>query len=152
MKMAISAFVLLMVAMLYRGWQFTRSGTALLAGAGAAAGFVQGASSAGGPPAVAVALSRSGPAQQQRANVIGVVSALNVCALPPFWYYGLFTREVIIISLIIVPLYSGTTWLGTRYFSGRGQHYFRNAALLILAVIGVVTLALAVQDYIGRIA
>lgn len=148
MKMAISLFVLLMVAMLHRGWQLARTGPVMLAGAGAAAGFVQGAASSGGPPAVAVALSRAGPAQQQRANVIGVVSALNVCALPAFWYHGLFTRQVLVISLVILPLYSGATWVGARYFRGGGQRHFRNAALGVLAVVGVVTLALAARDYL----
>ena len=72
MKMAISIFVLVMVVMLYRGWRLPdRPGWALLLGAGAAAGFVQGAASVGGPPAVVVALSRAGTTQRQRANVIG---------------------------------------------------------------------------------
>lgn len=149
MKIAISVFVLAMVAMLHRGWQLTRATPITLAGAGAAAGFIQGASSAGGPPAVAVALSRPGTAQQQRANVIGAVSALNICALAPFWYYGLFTRDVLVLSLVIVPLYTGSTWFGARFFTQRGQRYFRNAALLTLALVGIVTLALALQDYLA---
>ena len=119
MKMAISVFVLVMVVMLHRGWRLPdRPGSALLLGAGAAAGFVQGAASVGGPPAVVAALSRAGTAQRQRANVIGAVSALNICAVVPFWLYGLFTREVIVISLAIIPLYTGATWVGARFFPG----------------------------------
>ena len=38
-------------------------------------------------------------------------------------------------------------WLGAQFFSGSGHRHFRNSALLILAVIGVVTLGLAVRDY-----
>lgn len=150
MKMATSSFVLAMVVMLHRGWRFARHpGPAVPLGAGVAAGFVQGAAGVGGPPAVAAALSRAGTAQQQRANVIGAVTALNICALVPLWRYGLFTREVIVISLAIIPLYAGATWVGARFFSRRGHRYFRNAALLTLAVIGLLTLALAVRDYLN---
>ncbi len=61
MRMVISAFVILMVGILYRGWRLTRHpGPVALAGAGAAAGLVQGSAGVSGPMAVAVALSRSG--------------------------------------------------------------------------------------------
>ena len=150
MRMVISAFVLAMVVILYRGWKLTRRpGLVALAGAGAAAGLVQGSAGVSGPMAVAVALSRPGTAHQQRANVIGKLTALNFCALVPFWYHGLFTQEVIFISLMVVPLYSVSIWLGARFFIERGHRIFRNAALLSLAIIGVTTMALAIQDYLA---
>jgi len=149
-RMAISAFVLAMVVMLYRGWRLRRPlGPAALAGAGAAAGLVQGSVGVSGPMAVLVALARPGTAHQQRANVIGTLTALNFCSLIPFWYYGLFTRDVIVISLVIVPLYSASIWLGARFFDKGGHRHFRNAALLSLAAIGVTTMALAVRDYLA---
>ncbi|NKB56400.1 MAG: TSUP family transporter [Alphaproteobacteria bacterium] len=150
MRMVISAFVLAMVAMLFRGWQLSRPlGPTALAGAGAAAGLVQGSAGVSGPMAVVVALSRPGTAHQQRANVIGTVTALNFCGLAPFWYHGLFTREVILISLMIIPLYSASIWFGARFFTDRGHRHFRNAALLSLAIIGVTTMILAVRDYLA---
>jgi len=79
--------------------------------------------------------------------VIGTLTALNFCALVPFWYHGLFTRDVILISVMIVPLYSFAIWAGARFFTDRGHRYFRNAALASLTVVGVVTMALAVRDY-----
>ena len=91
MKMAIAAFVLLMVAMLWRGWSLSAGGTTGTVAAGAISGFIQGSAGIGGPPAVTVALSRPGTAQQQRANTIGAVSGLNLCAMGPLWYFGLFT-------------------------------------------------------------
>ncbi len=149
MKMAISTFVLAMAVMLYRGWRLTRRPSrAMLLGAGIGAGLVQGSAGVGGPPAVVIALSRPGAPQQQRANVIGAVSALSLCSVPSLWYYGLYTREVIVISLVLFPFYAGTTWLGARFFSGRGHGHFRNAALLTLAVASLVTLSLAIRDYV----
>lgn len=148
MRMVISAFVLVLVLMIYRGWQFTRhTGPVALASAGAAAGLVQGSAGVSGPMAVVVSLSRPGTAFLQRANVIGTVTALNFCGLLPFWYHGLFTLEVVMISLMIIPLYSGAIWLGARFFVEGGHRHFRNAALISLAAIGVITMILAVQDY-----
>lgn len=148
MKISISLFVLAMVVMLYRGWRMAQHpGPAALFAAGAGAGLVQGAAGVGGPPAVAIALSTAGSTQQQRANVIGTVTALSVCTLLPMWYYGLFTRDVIVASLLIFPLYAGSTWVGAQFFTQRGQRHFRNAALCALAAIGIATLALAVRDY-----
>ncbi len=150
MRMVISIAVLAMVIVMYRGWQLKqRLGPTALAGAGAAAGFVQGAAGVSGPMAVVVALSHPGTAHQQRANVIGTVTALNLCNLVPFWYHGLYTLNVIVISLLIVPLYSLAIWLGARFFSERGHQHFRNAALLSLAGIGVTTMALAIKDHLG---
>jgi uncharacterized protein len=147
MKMAISTLVLAMVVMLHRGWRLTAEpGLGVLLGAGATAGLVQGSAGVGGPPVVAVALARPGDPAQQRANVVGVMTAIPLSSLLPLWYFGLFTRSVVVVSLVLIPLYSGATWLGARYFSLGGQRHFRNAALLALAVIGLATFALAVRD------
>ena len=91
--------------------------------------------------------ARPGSAPQQRANVIGAVASLAFCGIPALWYHGLFTKEVIVVSVLIVPPYVFSTWLGARFFSQQGQHIFRAAALWVLAIAGVVTLVLAVRDY-----
>jgi uncharacterized protein len=148
-KIAISIFVLAMLALLYRGWQLSSTvNPGVMIGFGLGAGFVQGAGGVGGPPAVVVALARPGTPQKQRGNVIGAISALSLASLLPLWYHGLFTREVLFMALVFIPLYSGTTWVGARYFAGKGGQHYRKAAMLTLAVIGVVTLGVAVRDYI----
>ncbi len=150
MKMAISVFVLIMVVMMYRGWQFGRGNhPATIIGTGLASGLVQGSAGIGGPLAVSVALSRPGSAQLQRANVIGAVTALTLCAMIPMWYHGFFTRDVIVVGCLIMPPYVFSTWLGQRFFSNQGQHIFRAAALWVLAIMGAVTLGLAVRDYMA---
>jgi uncharacterized membrane protein YfcA len=148
MKMAIAGFVLVMVAMLWRGWALPASaGLAGTIAAGVASGFIQGSSGIGGPPAVAAALARPGSAVQQRANTIGAVSGLNLCALVPLYLFGVFTPAVLVFSLLSIPAYSGGTWLGARYFSIGGQRHYRNAALLLLALTGAVTFVIAASDH-----
>ena len=151
MKIAISTMVLVLVAMLYRGWRFAAgSSVPALMVAGSLTGLVQGSAGVGGPPAVAMALSRPGSAEQQRANVIGVVTALSLCALVPMWYNGLFTAKVIVLSLAIVPIYSATTWFGARYFSAGGTKHYRSSALVFLAFVGLVTLVIALRSYLAE--
>ena len=152
MKIIISLFVLAMVVMLYRDWRprhARKAGFLMLAGA--ASGLIQGASGVGGPPAVAIALSRDGTAQTQRANVIGATTALALCGLLPLWYNGVFTWDVIVLSVVSAPFYMVGTWFGSRAFGQHGSRHFRNAALLSLAVVGGLTLGLAAYEYRGSI-
>ena len=149
MKIAIAVFVLAMVLVLQRSSGLRIGSNRLaFAGAGAVAGWIQGIAGVAGPPTVAIALARGGTVQQQRANVIGAITPLNFCALPPLWWYGLFTREVVLLALLLIPLYSLGTWLGQRYFSEQGQRFYRKAALAALSAIGLLTLAIGVRDYV----
>ena len=150
MKMVISVLVLGMVALLYRGWRFAGDSAVMLFGAGTVVGLIQGAAGVGGPPVVAVALSRPGTPERQRANVIGAVTALAMCSFPALWYHGLFTADVLLLSLVLFAFYGSTTWIGARYFAtGGGRDNYRNAALLALAVIGVITLGMAARDFLA---
>lgn len=117
MKIVISALVIAMVALLVRGWHLdgpVRRG--VLLGAGVAGGLVQGVAGISGPPVVAVALSRAGAPRQQRANVLGVMTAISLASIIPFWYYGLLTAKALWISLLLFPVNFCATWLGSRYF------------------------------------
>ncbi|MGI9477084.1 MAG: sulfite exporter TauE/SafE family protein [Hyphomicrobiaceae bacterium] len=148
MKIIISAIVVLMVGFLAMGWSLKDEVSArVLLLAGTVGGLVQGAAGIGGPPVVAVALSRAGAPERQRGNVLAVMTAISLASLPPLYYFGLFTHHTLVIGLMLLPLYSFATWFGSRYFSGGGRKYFRGAALIVLAVIGLVTLVAALRDY-----
>ncbi len=150
MKIGISIFVLLSVPMLYRQWHFKeRLGLFFVISGGIGAGLIQGCAGVGGPPAVALALSRPTSPQRQRANVIGAVTALSICAIIPLWYHNLFTPKVLILSAFIVPGYVAAAWIGVRCFSTHGHRYFRNAAIFLLAGISLCTLILAIRNYIA---
>lgn len=150
MKLAIAAMVLGMTYLLFCGWRTERAGNPIyLASAGAAAGFIQGMAGVGGPPAVAVALSRPGAADQQRANVIGSITGLNLCTIIPLYLYGLFTPTVILLSVMIFPIYSCAAWLGARFFGGKGAAHYRNAALAALAATSLITLIFSAKDLFG---
>lgn len=146
MKIGMSIFILFMVLLVWRGWQINGEYISIIS-TGLLAGLVQGSAGIGGPLAVALALARGGNLTRQRANVIGAILSLTACGIPAMCYYNLYTLEVIIVSTVIVPLYVLATWLGARIFSQHGQYIFRITALWVLAIMGIVTLVIAIQDY-----
>lgn len=149
MKIAISGLVLAMVAMLARGWRLGgHVSMPVLLSAGMAGGVIQGAAGIGGPPVVAIALSRPGPAVQQRGNVLALMTAISLSSLLPQLYFGLFTRPAILLGLFLLPFYGAAILLGSRYFAAGGQKHFRRAALATLAAVGIATLLASVRDYL----
>jgi len=146
LRIAIAIGVLAMAALLHWGWRIRRRpGAPALAAVGAAAGLIQGVAGIGGPPAVAMALARAGDAQAQRANVIAAVTALALSTVIPLWRLGLFTADVLWLSLLFVPLHSGAALLGARFFDTGGQRHFRQAALVTLVAVGLFTLVAAIR-------
>lgn len=150
MKIVISSLVIIMVAMLARGWRLEHAvGRHVLIGAGVAGGLIQGVAGIGGPPVVAVALSRAGSPTQQRGNVLALMTAVSISALIPLWYFGLFTQRAIVTGLLLLPIYGGSILLGSRYFARGGAQYYRRAALMTLGLVGVTTLIAALRDYLA---
>ena len=149
MKIVISGLVVSMAAMLAVGWRPKREvGLAGLITAGVAGGLVQGSAGIGGPPVVAVALSRPGTAKAQRANVLALMTAITVSSFAPLLSWGLFTREALAIGILLLPVYLAATALGSRYFAQGGQRHFRGAALATLAAVGLGTLVAAIWRYL----
>ncbi len=149
MKIVISGLVVVMVAMLMRGWRLEKEvRRPVLLAVGAVSGLVQGIAGIGGPPVVAVILSRSGPPAQQRGNVLAALTAVSLASLLPLWYFGLFTKPAVVIGLVLAPLYVLSTSLGSRYFAIGGARHFKRAAMVTLAVIGVVTLLESIRGYL----
>jgi len=148
MKIVISSLVILMVAMLARGWRLEREVSRhILIGAGVAGGLIQGVAGIGGPPVVAVALSRAGSATQQRGNVLALMTAISLSSLAPMLYFGLFTKQAIVTGLLLLPVYGGSILLGSRYFAYGGARHFRRAAMATLALIGIATLLASIRHY-----
>src|SRR5581483_2316311 len=149
MTVAISTLVLLMVAVLASGWRLRgHIGLEKLLLAGIAGGLVQGIAGVGGPPVVAVALSRPGEASQQRANVLALMTAVALSSILPMLYHGLFTRQTVVIGLLLIPLYSAATALGARYFALGGQRHYRRTALATLAAVGIASLIASLRNYV----
>ena len=152
MKIVISGLVIGLVGMLARGWRVEGSvSRATLIMAGVAGGLVQGAAGIGGPPVVAVALSRPGSPTEQRGNVLALMTAISLASLVPLSIFGLFTSEAVVIGLVLLPVYGAANFVGGRYFSSGGKRHFRRAAIGLLLVIGVATFAIALMSYVSGV-
>lgn len=150
MQIVISLLVVAMVAFLASGWKLTREpGLGTLVGAGVAGGLVQGIGGIGGPPVVAVALARPGSPEQQRGNVLALMTAIALSSVLPLAWLGLFTRQALVGGLLLFPVYSLATAIGSRWFARGGSHYYRRAAFVTLALVGLATLLAAVRRYVG---
>ena len=150
MKMVISGLVIGLVGMLARGWKLDGDvSRPVLVLAGVAGGLVQGAAGVGGPPVVAIALSRPGSPTEQRGNVLALMTAISLASLAPLSFFGLFTREAVVIGLVLLPVYGAAILIGSRYFSGGGKRHFRHAAIGLLLVIGLATFAIALTNYVS---
>ncbi len=150
MKIAISTLVVGMVAVLASGWKLKSApGKPTLITAGVLGGLVQGSAGIGGPPVVAIALSRPGDAKSQRANVLALMTAIALSSIFPALYFGLYTGLAFVIGMALLPLFTIATALGSRYFALGGHQYFRRAALATLMAVGLSTLAVAVHGYVS---
>ena len=148
MKIAISAVVVAMVAVLASGWTLkSEPRLPTLVTAGVLGGLVQGSAGVGGPPVVAIALSRPGAAKSQRANVLALMTAIALSSITPAIYFGLYSQPAVALGVVLFPVFTFAVWLGSRYFTQGGHQFFRRAALAMLMAVAVSTLVLAVHGY-----
>jgi uncharacterized membrane protein YfcA len=149
MSIAISILVVGMIPLIARSQKVRRKvkGPGLVM-AGMASGIIQGTAGIGGPPLVAVALSRGGAIEIQRGNVLALVTTISLATVVPLALFGAFSKHVIVVAIVMLPIYLVATSLGSRYFSRGGQRHFRTAALMTLLAIGLFTLIGSVRAYL----
>jgi uncharacterized protein len=143
-KIVISLLVLAMVALLATGWKpqnEIKLGTMLIVGS--LSGLISGAAGVGGPPFVTALMARNESPERTRSNIILSLNCMSLLTIANYFYSGLVTASLLLLSLTLVPVYVGCTWYGARYFGSSGSHYFKKAALFMLALISVVTIALS---------
>ena len=141
LRWAISATILLLVVVLASGWRYQAQPTPLLsAGVGGAAGLMGGSIGIAGPPVILFWLGGQSAAGTVRANIIVFFALLVIVGWISFFVGGLFTREVLVVSALLVPIYAAAIWLGARSFRFADEQWFRRLALGIIAVIALVSL------------
>ncbi|MBS0241775.1 MAG: sulfite exporter TauE/SafE family protein [Proteobacteria bacterium] len=118
--------------------------------AGCFSGIMQGAAGIGGPPSVVVLMAQGGDVRRLRADVLAVTSSIAICGAISHWWFGILTLKAGAIALLLVPLFVGSTSLGSRYFDRGGARHFRTAALLVLLIIGFVAVFSSVRSWIGN--
>ena len=141
MRRIISIIVLFLVFLLARGWKLkTFIGLKTMTFSGFLGGFIQGAAGMGGPPIVAVLLSRDDNPDISRGNVMLLMAGIVIFSIASQSFYGLMTLKLITLGLSASPIYMLTTYFGSRFYSSSGRYFFKKLALIFLATIAITTL------------
>src|ERR1700722_17036041 len=134
----ISGFVSALLLLLLSGWRYRGPDHAALSvSIGALSGFCSGLAQTGGPPIVGYWLGRPVASEVARANIMLFFGASDFFAVVSYAMSGLLSRDAILFSLLVGPIYAIGIRLGASLFGRAGDALFRGIcyALIALAVI-----------------
>lgn len=138
-RAVLSAFVLMMCALLWRGWTIAPQGGAAHVGVGFASGLANGAAVGGLPVAVFFTAQSIAPVVF-RATVIAYFTALDLWSLPVLWQAGQITKDSFVATAYGLPFMLVGLWAGGRQFTRTTPQDFRRFAILLLMGLSVVGL------------
>jgi uncharacterized membrane protein YfcA len=93
-----------------------------------------------GPPVILFWLGSRADAAIVRANIIMFLALLVVTSYVSFAVGGLFTREVFVVAVFLMPIFGASIWLGAHAFRFSSERTFRLLALGIIAAIALLSL------------
>jgi uncharacterized membrane protein YfcA len=133
LRWALGALALGSVGILASGWRYrSLPGSLVSAAVGASSGFLGGLCSFWGPPIAIFWLGGQSRAETVRANIIVFLAAMSCVAGITFAAHGLFELHVVVLSLLLMPIYGCTVWVGTKLFPYASESVFRRVAYVII--------------------
>jgi uncharacterized protein len=138
MQLALAIFVLIAVALLWRGFALkTMPGTAASTAAGAASGFANGAFGIGGPPVVLFYFSSPAGNVAGRASLIMFFLLTDAIGIANQSVHGLVTLDAAKQALLFLPPLIIGVWIGAHSFKTANPEIFRKAVLALLAAMAL---------------
>ncbi|WFU41096.1 sulfite exporter TauE/SafE family protein [Bradyrhizobium sp. CB82] len=134
----ISGFVAALLMLLLSGWRYRGKDHAWLSvGIGGLSGFCSGLAQTGGPPIVGYWLGRPIAATVARANIVLFFGASDFFSMVSYAMSGLITRDAVLLSLVVGPVYAAGVAFGASLFGRASEKVFRAIcyALIAMAVI-----------------
>jgi len=107
---------------------------------GAVSGIMSGAIGLSGPPIILFWLGGQANAVTARANVIVYFGLMTVALITTMIWTGLFTGQVIGLSILLMPLYALGLAVGARAFRLAGDRSFRTIALVLISAVAIISL------------
>lgn len=104
--------------------------------AGLAVGFTSFVSHAGGPPAAVYLLSLRLRKTEYQASTVLIFWAINIAKAVPYAALGLFTRETLMLDLMLAPFVLLGAWLGVKLHHSIPEHWFFALTYVLLMVTG----------------
>jgi hypothetical protein len=142
LRIALSVFVVVAVAFLWRGFALkSMPGRAVTLATGAASGFFNGAFGIGGPPAILFFFSAPASAAVGRASIIAYFLGTDLIGLAFMAEAELTTRETLWRFLTFLPPLFAGVWLGARSFRHADAAGFRRWVLRLLLLLALLTAA-----------
>jgi uncharacterized membrane protein YfcA len=137
----IAALVLVALVTLAAGWRYHgRPTLAASLGVGALAGFGGGAVQIGAPPLLVFWLGGTNNAVTVRANIMVYFIMQGALSMVMYFFSGLFSTQVIILSLLLGLPFAIAMAGGAFWFHGTSDALYRRAAYLIIALAALVSL------------
>ncbi len=137
-RVAISVVVFTAAALMWRGFRLKATpGSVPAVATGCLCGVLNGAVGIGGPPAILFYFSSPVAAAVSRASLIAFIAVIDIVAFAAAAGQGLVTRDVFVLSaLLVLPTLAGIA-LGNRRFLRTAPETFRRFALIFLGVLSV---------------
>lgn len=134
LRWLICAIALGLLLFLMSGWRYHgRPRVPLTIGVGAIAGIFSGAAQMGGPPVVAYWLGGSIGGRVVRANVILYFAVSSVISLASYVAGGLFSIEILVLTVVTAPAYAAGLFGGARLFGLADETMFRRICFGLIA-------------------
>ncbi|MBX3533454.1 MAG: sulfite exporter TauE/SafE family protein [Xanthobacteraceae bacterium] len=106
--------------------------------ASAIGGVAMGATGMGGPPIVTYLAGRGGSPEQQKANILFAVGALEVATIAIMIFGGYFTQKALVLTgWLILPFCIGL-WIGEWWFRSMLSNVYHRLVMITLMITGIV--------------
>jgi uncharacterized protein len=141
LRWIIAGVVIVLLAVVASGWRYHgRPRLPTTIGVGLLSGLGSGAVQIAGPPVIIYWLGGAGQAAFVRANLMVYFTFIDVIGCVAYFRQGLFTREVIALSLLLGLPFIFAMVAGVRWFGMASERSFRRIAYAIIAVSAVISL------------
>ncbi len=131
----ISCFVAALLLLLLSGWRYRGKDLAWLSvGIGGLSGFCSGLAQTGGPPIVGYWLGRPIAPIVARANILLFFGASDFFSMVSYATTGLISRESLVLSLIVGPVYAIGVAFGAALFGRASETVFRGICYVLIAM------------------
>lgn len=143
LRWGIAFLVTVLLVVLASGWRYhvtPRASTSL--GIGLISGVSAGAVQIAGPAAIIYWLGGPNSPAVIRANLMVYFALLAIASFVIYFFRGLFTTDVLLMSLLLGPIFIASMAAGAWMFKGASEHAYRRVAYAIIALSAVVSLPL----------
>ena len=103
--------------------------------AGAISGLAGGLCGIFGPPAMIYLIGRSADSRSSRADMMVFLTGESIVLGITYLAYGMYSRALLELSAMLMPVYGLCIWLGARSFYRTGEAAYRRAVLGMLIAI-----------------